>query len=96
MLKVNNLSASYGYVKALKEVSIKADQGQIVSIIGANGAGKTSLLRCISGLVKPTSGTIEFLGEQIPKKPNDIVKKGIIHVPEEEKLSQDYRFKIIY
>ncbi|GAA4296604.1 ABC transporter ATP-binding protein [Anaerocolumna aminovalerica] len=85
MLKVNNLSASYGYVKALKEVSIKADQGQIVSIIGANGAGKTSLLRCISGLVKPTSGTIEFLGEQIPKKPNDIVKKGIIHVPEGRK-----------
>lgn len=85
MLKVNNLSASYGYVKALKEVSIKADQGQIVSIIGANGAGKTSLLRCISGLVKPTSGIIEFLGEQIPKKPNDIVKKGIIHVPEGRK-----------
>jgi len=69
----------------LKEVSIEADQGQIVSIIGANGAGKTSLLRCISGLVKPTSGTIEFLGDQIPKKPNDIVKKGIIHVPEGRK-----------
>ncbi|WP_313127937.1 ABC transporter ATP-binding protein [Anaerocolumna sp.] len=85
MLKVNNLSASYGYVKALKEVSIEAAQGQIVSIIGANGAGKTSLLRCISGLVKPTSGTIEFLGQQIPKKPNDIVKKGIIHVPEGRK-----------
>lgn len=82
MLKIKNISASYGYVEALKEVSIEAEKGQIVSIIGANGAGKTTLLRCISGLVKPLSGEIEFLGKQISKKPNEIVKQGIIHVPE--------------
>lgn len=82
MLKVNNLNASYGYVRALKDVNIEAEKGQIVSIIGANGAGKTTLLRCVSGLVKPVSGTVEFLGEPISKKPNEIVKKGLIHVPE--------------
>ncbi len=85
MLKVENLSASYGYVKALKEVSIEVEMGQIVSIIGANGAGKTTLLRCISGLVKPTSGNIKFMGYQIPKKPNEIVQKGLVHVPEGRK-----------
>jgi branched-chain amino acid transport system ATP-binding protein len=85
MLKIDKLSASYGYVKALKEVSIEAEKGQIVSIIGSNGAGKTTLLRCLSGLVKPTSGTIEFLGAPVPKKPNEVVKKGIIHVPEGRK-----------
>lgn len=85
MLKVDKLSANYGYVKALKEVSIEAEKGQIVTIIGANGAGKTTLLRCISGLVKPASGNIEFLGKPIPKKPNDIVKKGLVHVPEGRK-----------
>jgi len=82
MLKIDKLSACYGYVKALKEVSIEAKEKQIVSIIGANGAGKTTLLRCISGLVKPTSGSIEFLGKPIPKKPNNIVKQGLVHVPE--------------
>lgn len=82
MLKIKNISASYGYVEALKEVSIDAEKGQIVSIIGANGAGKTTLLRCISGLVRPESGEIEFLGNSISRKPNDIVKQGIVHVPE--------------
>lgn len=85
MLKVENLNASYGYVRALKDVSIEAKKGEIVSIIGANGAGKTSLLRCISGLVKPTSGSIEFMGKSTPKKPNEIVEKGLIHVPEGRK-----------
>lgn len=82
MLKISNLSASYGHVKALKSVSIEAEKGQIVSIIGSNGAGKSTLLRCISGLVKPTEGTIEFLGKPIPNKAHKIVKEGIVHVPE--------------
>lgn len=82
MLKITNLSASYGYVKALKSVSIEAQKGEIVSIIGSNGAGKSTLLRCISGLVKPTEGKIEFLGKPIPNKAHKIVKEGIVHVPE--------------
>lgn len=82
MLKVKNLSASYGHIEALKDVSIEAEKGQIVSIIGSNGAGKTTLLRCISSQVKPISGTIEFLGEPIPTKPHKVVEKGIVQVPE--------------
>ncbi len=82
MLKVTDLSVSYGHVRALKQVNVEADEGQIVSIIGSNGAGKTSLLRTISGLVKPDEGTIEFLGEPIPSKPSKIVARGIVHVPE--------------
>lgn len=85
MLKVTDLSVAYGHVQALKKVNVEADEGQIVSIIGSNGAGKTSLLRTISGLVKPTGGTIEFLGEPIPAKSNKIVAKGIVHVPEGRK-----------
>lgn len=82
MLKISNLSASYGYVKALKSVSIETEKGQIVSIIGSNGAGKSTLLRCISGLVRPTEGNIEFLGKKVSNKVHEIVKTGIVHVPE--------------
>lgn len=82
MLKVTDLSVSYGHVVALKNVSVEAEQGQIVSIIGSNGAGKTSLLRTISGLVKPQTGTVEFLGEQLPRQPHKIVARGVVHVPE--------------
>jgi branched-chain amino acid transport system ATP-binding protein len=82
MLKVVDLSVSYGYVQALKGVNVEANEGEIYSIIGSNGAGKTSLLRTISGLVKPKSGHVEFLGEKLPSKPHKIVEKGIVHVPE--------------
>ena len=78
MLKVTDLSVSYGHVEALRGVSIQVEQGQIVSIIGANGAGKSTLLRTISGLVKPLNGRVEFLGEPLPKKPNKIVAKGMV------------------
>ena len=82
MLEVKELSVNYGHVEALKHVSISADEGEIYSIIGSNGAGKTSLLRTISGLVKPISGSVEFFGKKLPGKPHEIVKKGIVHVPE--------------
>ena len=82
MLEVRDLSVSYGHVRALKNVSIEADEGEIYSIIGSNGAGKTSLLRAISGLVKPTGGQVTFLGAKLPGKPHQIVKQGIVHVPE--------------
>ena len=85
MLEVKDLSVSYGHVLALKHVNIEADEGEIYSIIGSNGAGKTSLLRTISGLVKPQSGHVEFLGEKLPAKPHQVVQKGIVHVPEGRK-----------
>ena len=85
LLKVSDLVVSYGHVEALRGVSVEVNEGQIVSIIGANGAGKTSLLRTISGLVKPSAGTVEFRGELLPKKPSQIVAKGVVHVPEGRK-----------
>ena len=85
MLKVTDLSVSYGHVEALRNVSVEVDQGQIVSIIGANGAGKTTLLRTISGMVKPLNGTVEFEGRPLPKKPHKVVAEGVVHVPEGRK-----------
>ena len=82
MLEVKDLCVSYGHVVALKHVSIEADEGEIYSIIGSNGAGKTSLLRTISGLVKADGGYVEFMGDRLPAKPHQIVRKGIVHVPE--------------
>lgn len=82
LLEVKNLSVNYGAVKALKGVSVHAEEGQIISIIGSNGAGKTSLLRTISGLTKQSNGIISFMGEDISMRPAKIVQKGIVHVPE--------------
>jgi len=85
MLEISNLSVSYGHVEALKNVSVSAEAGEIYSIIGSNGAGKTSLLRTISGLVKPLSGTITFWGKPLTNKPHEVVERGVIHVPEGRK-----------
>jgi branched-chain amino acid transport system ATP-binding protein len=82
MLLVDKINVYYGHICALNDVSIEVSQGQIVSIIGANGAGKTSLLKCISGLVKPVSGSITFMNEKLLLHPEKIVSKGIAHVPE--------------
>jgi branched-chain amino acid transport system ATP-binding protein len=85
ILKIQDLRVNYGYVEALKKITIEAHEGEIFSIIGSNGAGKTSLLRTISGMVKPVGGTVEFRGEPLPSKAHQIVKKGIVHVPEGRK-----------
>lgn len=85
LLDINGISASYGYVKALKEVYYNVEEGEIVSVIGSNGAGKTTLLKVISGLVKPTAGAIVFKGEKLPKHAHQIVASGIVHVPEGRK-----------
>ena len=69
MLKVEHLSVNYRHVVALQDVSIQVEEGQIVSVIGSNGAGKTSLLNAISGAVKFQSGTISFQGKPLPSKP---------------------------
>ncbi|MGX7013209.1 ABC transporter ATP-binding protein [Vagococcus silagei] len=83
MLNVNQLSVHYGMIQAVKEVSFNVQQGEIVSLIGANGAGKTTILRALSGLVKPSQGTISFEAQDITKKqPEKIVASGLVHVPE--------------
>jgi len=82
-LEVRELRVHYGRAEALKGISIHVDEGMIVSIIGANGAGKTTILRTISGLERPTSGEIWFQGKRIDGVPaSEIVKMGITHVPE--------------
>src|SRR5699024_4163403 len=83
MLKVNDLSVHYGVIQAVRGISLEVNEGEIVTLIGANGAGKTTALRTISGLVKPSSGTIEFEGKPIQKvSPQKIVTQGISQVPE--------------
>ncbi len=85
ILKITDLSVRYGHIEALNKVNVEVGKGQIVSIIGANGAGKSSMLKAISGLVKPAEGKIEFEGQVLPKQPYKIVKKGVIQVPEGRK-----------
>src|SRR5690349_5874332 len=83
MLEIKGISASYGAVRALENVSLSVPAGRIVCLLGANGAGKTSTLNCISGVVPVTAGAIHFEGDDITGWPIDrIVKRGIVQVPE--------------
>ena len=83
MLKIKNLSVSYGAIEAVKNVSFEVNEGEVVTLIGANGAGKTSILRTISGLVRPSEGSISYLGNDIQKVPaRKIVAEGLAQVPE--------------
>ncbi|HJF16353.1 MAG TPA: ABC transporter ATP-binding protein [Globicatella sulfidifaciens] len=83
MLVVNDLVVNYGMIKAVTQVSFEVKEGEIVTLIGANGAGKSTILRTISGLVKPTSGSMVFNNSDLLKmSPQNIVKNGLIHVPE--------------
>ena len=83
MLKVENLSVHYGMIQAVRDVSFEVNEGEVVSLIGANGAGKTTILRTLSGLVRPSAGRIEFLGQEIQKTPaQKIVASGLSQVPE--------------
>jgi branched-chain amino acid transport system ATP-binding protein len=83
MLEISGLSVSYGPIAALRNVSLSVAQGQLVGILGANGAGKTSLLRTVSGLVRAQAGTMRFDGRDIGRlRPEEIVRGGIVHVPE--------------
>ena len=87
MLKVSGVSASYGPVLALSDVSLEVGEGQIVTVLGANGAGKTSTLRVISGLLRASGGAVEFQGRRIDRRsPEAIVSLGISHVPEGRQL----------
>ncbi|MDF2546922.1 MAG: transporter ATP-binding protein [Anaerosolibacter sp.] len=82
MLKVENLQVYYGGIHALRGVNINVEQGQIVSIIGANGAGKSTFLNALSGIIRPKEGKISFKGKSLPQIPYKIVAAGISQVPE--------------
>jgi branched-chain amino acid transport system ATP-binding protein len=83
MLYIENVSAAYGMVQILRDVSFHVEEKEIVSIIGPNGAGKTTLVKTIMGLLHPKNGTIRFKGENIEKlPPYEIVKRGLILIPE--------------
>ena len=83
MLKIDNIDVYYGAIHALKGISLEVNEGEIVTLIGANGAGKSTTLRTISGLLKPKGGSITFLGQSIVGvRAHEIVKKGISQVPE--------------
>lgn len=87
ILKISDLKVNYGGIEAVKGVSFDVPEGEIVTLIGANGAGKSSTLRAIAGLVKPAGGKVEFKGEDITgKDPTSIVTKGITLVPEGRKI----------
>lgn len=87
MLELSNLNVYYGAIHALKSLNVKINEGEIVTLIGANGAGKSTTLKAISGLIKPRSGEIIFNGKNISSLPApDIVKLGLVHVPEGRRI----------
>jgi branched-chain amino acid transport system ATP-binding protein len=90
LLKIDGLEASYGPVNVLRGISIEVPMGGIVTLLGANGAGKSTTLKCISGVVKPQRGTIEWNGQQIAgRSPNWITRTGIAQVPEGRRIFKD-------
>jgi branched-chain amino acid transport system ATP-binding protein len=87
LLSVKNIDVHYGAIQALRGVSFDLKEGEIVTLIGANGAGKSTSLNTISGLLHPSSGSITYLGEDISKtQPPEIVKRGLVQVPEGRKI----------
>jgi branched-chain amino acid transport system ATP-binding protein len=87
MLTVENLDVAYGQVQALAGVSLAIDASEIVALVGANGAGKSTVLRTVSGLLRPRAGQISFAGKRIDGlSPRDILRAGIAHCPEERKI----------
>lgn len=83
LLRVSDLQVAYGHVQALKGVSIEVGEGDFVAVIGSNGAGKSSMMKAISGVVEPSAGTIEFAGEDVTRLPSHaMVKRGLAMVPE--------------
>ena len=89
MLEVNDLHVHYGVIEAIKGIDFKVNKGEIIALIGANGAGKTTILHTVSGLITPTKGSITFEGVDITKTPgHKIVSMGMAHVPEGRRVFQ--------
>ena len=91
MIKVSELTVAYGAVQAVRQASFVAETGRITAVLGANGAGKTSLLRTISGLVRPAAGTVELDGTGlVGRRAEDISRMGIAHVPEGRGVIEEF------
>ena len=87
MLELRSVTAGYGAFTALWDVSLRVDAGEAVAVVGPNGAGKTTLMRAISGLIRPTSGSIRLEGRDLAATPSHrIVELGVAHVPESRRL----------
>ena len=87
LLEAKDLNVYYGAIHALQGVSFSVDEGEIVSLIGANGAGKSTTLKTVSGLLRPRVGDVLLRGESLKTMPaQDIVRRGVIHVPEGRKI----------
>src|SRR5687767_15870873 len=87
MLQIRGLHVHYGAIHALKGLDIEVGEGEVVSIIGSNGAGKSTLLRTVSGLLKPTDGTVELEGVDLTcVEAHEVVAKGIVHCPEGRRI----------
>ena len=83
MLRLQNVESAYGPIKAIRGVSLQVRRGEIAAVLGSNGAGKTTILKTISGIIDPRKGTVEFKGEDITANdPSAIVRRGLMHVPE--------------
>ena len=94
MLEVKHINAYYGRIQALWDVTLRIEEGEIVALVGANGAGKSTTLNVISGLLHPDSGSIEFLGQRIETlAPQQIIALGISHIPEGRRLFPDMTIK---
>lgn len=90
MLKVTDLEVSYGMIQAIQGISFEVEQGEVIALIGANGAGKTTILHTVTGLLKSKAGKIEFEGKDITKMPgHKIVALGMAHVPEGRRVFAD-------
>lgn len=90
MLKITDLHVAYGGIKALRGIDLEVPEGKIISLIGANGAGKSTTLRAISGLVPATSGSITYNGKELLGMPiNKIIEEGIVMVPEGRRVFRD-------
>ena len=87
LLELDNIHTYYGHIHALKGISIEVNEGEVVTLIGANGAGKSTTLRTISGLVRPRSGTVKLAGQVLNQMPpHDITRLGLGHVPEGRRI----------
>lgn len=87
VLDVSNMTVYYGPVRGVSDVSLTVDKGEIIALLGANGAGKSTVLKALSGLVRPRSGALSFLGQDLgPVPPPTRVRRGLVHVPEGRRI----------
>ena len=90
LLEVKDLEVNYGLIKAIKGVSFEVNEGEIVALIGANGAGKTTIMHAVNGIIPKTAGSVNFLGEDITHQPaHKLVYKGLAQVPEGRRIFQE-------